>query len=142
MTDALDVMTPWTVLFAGPGDAEEAAVAAELDNWLPKEAGSIEDLVLPDKINRTQKGLRHVRAWLNKEFSDGDEDGYTTTGDMLRALEEYSSNDANVFLVLLWGEDGDPDSWALLEKATALGIPCRSLSTDGGLDDLVIQADE
>jgi hypothetical protein len=118
------------VVFAGPGDASEELVKAELDDFLPDD---VEAVVVPSQIGRKQKGLKNVLAYLEDEFG---EDGVERTDDLLKELTDAK----NGVLVLLWGPDGDPETSELLEKALDAKIPCKDL-TDG-MDDITFKDEE
>jgi len=134
----------WTVAFAGPGLVTEEDVLAQLDNWW---AGTPEDteftLILPDKITRTHKGLGNVAAYITDTFGDDDasDDGFTTMplSKMVTALADNRAARDEVFLVLLWGENGDEPCRDVLEAAIEAGIPVKDLTS--GLDDLQYEDD-
>ena len=119
----------WVVAFAGPGDTTEENVKTLLDHWLPS---GVAEVIIPERVPRACKGLKTTVAWLSDEFGDG---ALTKTKDIVAELKEaVADDDVETYLVLLWGDEGDPDSEALLSAATDLGIPVKDLTA--GLDDV------
>lgn len=124
----------WVVAFAGPGETTEENVKVLLDRWLPQ---GVAEVIVPERVPRACKGLKTTVSWLTEEFG---EDALTRTKDIIGELKEAKADDeVETYLVLLWGDEGDPDSEALLSAATDLGIPVKDLTA--GLDDVQFEED-
>lgn len=119
----------WCVAFAGDADIDERNLAALLDDWLPTDAGIT--AIMPEKIGRSQKGLKKVAAWLEEQNIIPE---YTDIG---TALDQRPGPYTQAYLVLLWGEDGDDKARELFEQAHEAKIPVKDLT--GALDALVYE---
>lgn len=119
----------WAVGFAGPGELDQAAIAALLDDWLPEDDLTV---YMPDKIGRSAKGMKAVRSWMETV-----EQEYEASEAIVASLQTSGAD--KQFLVLLWGEEGDADAETLLEAAIGAGIPVKDLTH--ALDDLMIESE-
>lgn len=128
--------TDWTIALAGDADADERNIHKLLDDFLPTD--SEVTAWLPEKLGRSQKGLRKTLAWLEEQeiIPQRWEAGQDPVDHLVAAREA----DNDVYLVLLWGDEGDDRARELFEKAHAAGIPVKDLS--GALDDLRYEEDE
>jgi hypothetical protein len=126
----------WTIVLAGDADADERNVDKLLDDWLPTDAEV--KAWLPEKLGRSQKGLKKTLTWLEDQaiIPSRWEAGQDPVEHLTRARDAGH----DVYLVLLWGDDGDDTARELFEKAHVAGIPVKDLS--GALDDLRYEEDE
>lgn len=123
---------PWSVAFAGSGDTSEENVKALLDDWLPPE---LQHLTVPNRIGRSQKGLKNVKAWLDAEVG---EDALSTAPaeELADVLLGHREEGSEVYLVFVPGEwDEESAEAKLVRKCIAEQIPVKDLAE--GLDDFV-----
>lgn len=128
--------TDWTIALAGDTDVDERNIDKLLDDWLPTDAEV--KAWLPERIGRSQKGLKKTLNWLEDQeiIPSRWEVGQNPITDLIDARDRGH----DVYLVLLWGDDGDDTARELFEKAHEAGIPVKDLS--GALDDLRYEEDE
>jgi hypothetical protein len=124
-----------TIVFAGPGLSTAENTKVNLDRWMPDHVAAV---VLPTKIPRTHKGLKTAANWLTAENNFGPE-GVDTIDDLADFLQNPPKDlaDTKFILVVLWGDEGDPETEALIRLATDLFIPVKDLTA--GMDDVVFE---
>ncbi len=128
----------WTYIFTGPGGTEDAKFAenvrVNLDRDLPEHVAAV---VLPTKIPRDYAGLKVVRSWLTNTANFGP-DGVDEVDDLTEFIQHPGDlADTQLCLVVLWGEEGDAETEALVRLATDLGIPVKDLTA--GMDDVIFE---
>jgi hypothetical protein len=125
----------WTVVFAGPGEVTAENVKVNLERWLPEHVAAV---VLPTKIPRDHKGLKVVDAWLSHKDNFGP-DGVDRVEDLNHFLvaPPLDLADTQLYLVVLWGEEGDEETEALVRIAAELEIPTKDLTA--GMDDVLFE---
>jgi hypothetical protein len=126
----------WTVVFAGPADVTAENVDVNLSRWLPEHVAAV---VLPNKIPRTSKGLKVVDKWLSHDdnFTPEGVDRIDDLADFLRNPDSLELADTELYLVVLWGEEGDEETEALVRLASDLGIATKDLTA--GMDDVLFE---
>ena len=124
-----------TIVFAGPGLSTAENTKVNLDRWMPDHVAAV---VLPTKIPRTHKGLKTAANWLTAKNNFGPE-GVDTIDDLADFLQNPPKDlaDTKFILVVLWGDEGDPETEALIRLATDLFIPVKDLTA--GMDDVVFE---
>lgn len=161
---------PKVLAFAGPGDSTLENTTALLNDFLGwGNDGPTDDqyddaiLLFPLTDDHLSEGLKGVLEWADEyelafdAVTDGSSTDRTvkkylklaenthenssvnnTVIDVLKA--EAEDNDAEPFLILLWGEEGDENSEILLDLATSHGI--KALDLSAGLDDIAFGDEE
>lgn len=127
-----------TYVFAGPGLVTTENVEALLNSGPNKLPAHVAAIVLPTKIPRDHKGLKVVDAWLQSEYNFGPE-GVERVDDLDHFLAAPPEDlaDTQLYLVVLWGEDGDEDTERLVRIAAELEIPVKDLTA--GMDDVLFE---
>jgi hypothetical protein len=154
---------------AGQADIAYDNVEALLNDWLgfgePDDEGIYEQPESPVEVyfpvtgGHWSDGLDTVVDWsataglnfnavIESDHDDvkailEDTDAVLEAEDVNKALIDVlvngKSKGFDVYLLLLWGDEGDPNSEELLSLADEAGIPVKDLS--GGLDDIVFAED-
>lgn len=139
------------VAFAGSGKATPANVQSLLDNWLTvvgeakgdAEFADIKDFYVPDKIlQRKQPGLANVVSYLTQFWGDEGDDAFRTApmADFIDLMTDARSDGAEVFLIIIAGDEGADDETAdLVEAALEAGITVLDLAA--GLDNVTADED-
>lgn len=120
------------VAFAGGGDSSPENTAKLLDSELPQE---LENVYVPDRIVRAQKGLKNVVSWLEQEIGDEGTGYLAKPRKELLALLSHSDADQK-WLVYLPPEELTQDDEEFIQEAIDLDITVKNLTE--GMDDLIL----
>lgn len=128
------------VAFAGPGDSSDANTSKLLNDALPEE---LENIYLPDRIVRAQKGLKSVVRWLEEEIGPEGK-GYTTISKsamVQNLVKDAVDTEVDTWLIYL-PPDGDltSEDEELITEALENGVVVKNLSE--GLDDILLEEPE